>query len=99
MGVVFFGLSSDGESMEKVGKVENGEIVEDPDEELEQTLQGEPLQDGYLSAKFNNRLLDGRLTQDVADKESGRVYITFGVNVPEDKEIKESEYGAEYYEA
>lgn len=97
MGVVFFGLDGAGEKLMKVGKVENGEIVEDPDNELKRILNDKPLQDGYLASKFNNRLLSAELTSDAKDKESGRTYVEFDSNIPDGVEVKESEYGAYYY--
>lgn len=97
MGVVFFGLADDGDSFVVIGRVEDGKIVDDTDGELKETLDGMALQDGYLSAKFNNHFLNAALTKDVWEKESGRMYVDHPVDAPEGVEVQDSEHGAPYY--
>lgn len=60
MALVFLGLGDDGESWERIGKVANGKIGEDPTGELEATVKEiYNLEDeGKLRKIFNNHYIN-----------------------------------------
>ena len=66
MAVVFFGLREDRKGWELIGRVEDGEITEDPTGELRETI--EPAYDlgdeQYLSRALNNHYLNAIVVDD-----------------------------------
>ncbi|MXV64434.1 hypothetical protein GS429_20655 [Natronorubrum sp. JWXQ-INN-674] len=60
MALVFLGLNDEREGWERIGKVNDGEIIEDPTGELEATIQGVyDLEDEErLKRIFNNHYIN-----------------------------------------